>query len=195
MPVPSFTIDGVLPPYVGLNGPGGAFEDLSPYEVSAVEVVTTFGTSPNRRDILRKWLDHRAALRAAGLARGFQWLDGSFVETKEPKDLDTVIFTYRPLDAVGNDVIWNALVLANLALLERGQVMQAFRLDALLIDLDSGNPEFMIDVARYYVGLFSHRRGDDLWKGMLKVRLEDVADDAAALAILEAAPAVGAVGP
>ncbi|MBB6356955.1 hypothetical protein GGR00_004773 [Aminobacter aganoensis] len=144
---------------------------------------------------MRKWLDHRAALRAAGLARGFQWLDGSFVETKEPKDLDTVIFTYRPLDAVGNDVIWNALVLANLALLERGQVMQAFRLDALLIDLDSGNPEFMIDVARYYVGLFSHRRGDDLWKGMLKVRLEDVADDAAALAILEAAPAVGAVGP
>jgi len=144
---------------------------------------------------LRRWLDHRAALRAAGLARGFQWLDGSFVETKEPKDLDTVIFTYRPLHAVGNDAIWNALVLANLDLLERGQVMQAFRLDALLIDLDSGNPEFMIDVTRYYVGLFSHRRGDDLWKGMLKVRLEDVADDAAALAILEAAPAVGAVEP
>src|SRR5690606_3604995 len=100
MPIPHFTIDGVLPPYVGPNGPGGAFEDLSPYEVSATEVVTTFGTTQNRQDILRKWLQHRASLRAAGVVRGFQWLDGSFLEQKEPNDLDTVSLIYRPVQAI-----------------------------------------------------------------------------------------------
>ncbi|WP_397463220.1 DUF6932 family protein [Rhizobium ruizarguesonis] len=77
MPIPSFTIDGVLPPYVGSKAPGGAFEDLSPYEVSAPEVVSTLGTTQNRRDILRRWLNHRSELRAAGITQGFQWLDGS----------------------------------------------------------------------------------------------------------------------
>ncbi|WP_373424748.1 hypothetical protein [Mesorhizobium sp. SARCC-RB16n] len=84
MPIPSFTIDGVLPPYVGPHGPGGAPEDLSPYEVSSVEVVTTFGITDNRRDILRKWLAHRAQLRAAGIVQGFQWLDVASWRRKSP---------------------------------------------------------------------------------------------------------------
>ena len=37
---------------------------------------------------------YRAALRAVGFDRGFQWLDGSFVEDRVPKDLDVVSFTY-----------------------------------------------------------------------------------------------------
>lgn len=189
MPIPSFTIDGVLPPYVGPNGPGGAPEDLSPYEVSSVEVVTTFGTTDNRRDILRKWLAHRGLLRAAGIVQGFQWLDGSFLETKEPNDLDTVSFTYRPLHAV-QLVDWNGFVFAHLNLFHHGQVKQNFRLDAFFVDLH-GHPETIVDAARYYLGLFSHRRGDDIWKGMLKVRLENAADDTDAVAILGPAPAVG----
>lgn len=92
MPIPPFTIDGVLPPYVGPSGPGGAFEDLSPYEVSATEVVATLGATQNRQDILRNWLAHRGLLRDAGIQRGFQWLDGSFLEQKEPNDLDVVSF-------------------------------------------------------------------------------------------------------
>lgn len=35
MPIPGFTIDGVLPPYIGPGGPGGAAEDLSPYTVTS----------------------------------------------------------------------------------------------------------------------------------------------------------------
>lgn len=194
MPISSFTIDGVLPPYVGPHGPGGAFEDLSPYEVSATEVVATLGGTHNRQDILRRWLDHRSRLRAAGIVRGYQWLDGSFLERKEPKDLDTVSFIYRPAHAV-QPADWNAFMLGNFSLIDRGQLKQNFRLDALFVDLD-GNRESIVEVARYYVGLFSHRRGDDLWKGMLKVRLENAADDADALAILGPAPAVGgAVAP
>jgi hypothetical protein len=194
MPIPPFTVDGVLPPYVGPNGPGGAAEDLSPYEASAVEVVASFGTSPNRQDILRRWLDHRAQLRAVGIIQGFQWLDGSFLERKEPADLDTVTFTYRPAHAV-QPADWHGFLMANVHLFQHGQVKLNFRVDAMFVDLH-GHPETIVDVARYYVGLFSHRRDDELWKGMLKVRLENAADDTDALAILGPAPAVGgAVAP
>ena len=62
MPIPAFTIDGVLPPYVGPNGLGGASEDLSPYAVTAMEVVTTLALTEQRTGILRGWLRHRAAL-------------------------------------------------------------------------------------------------------------------------------------
>ncbi|WP_411962174.1 DUF6932 family protein [Mesorhizobium sp. CA4] len=189
MPIPSFTIDGVLPPYVGPHGPGGAPEDLSPYEVSSVEVVTTFGTTDNRRDILRKWLDHRGQLRAAGIVQGFQWLDGSFLEAKEPNDLDTVSFIYRPLHAL-QLANWTRFLAAHQHLIHRGQVKMNFRLDALFVELN-GHPETIVEAGRYYMGLFSHRRGDDLWKGMLKVRLENAADDTDAVAILGPAPAVG----
>ena len=68
--------------------------ELSPYVVTALEVVTSLGTSEARKTILRGWLLHRATLRAVGLDRGFQWLDGSFVEDKVLKDLDVVSFTY-----------------------------------------------------------------------------------------------------
>jgi hypothetical protein len=53
MPIAQFTIDGVLPPYVGPQGPGGAAEDMSPYGVTAFEVVTTLGSSDERKSILR----------------------------------------------------------------------------------------------------------------------------------------------
>ena len=69
---------------------------MSPYAATALEVVTTFGDSPERQVILRGWLAHRAAMREAGFRKGFQWLDGSFVEDKQPRDLDIVTFLYRP---------------------------------------------------------------------------------------------------
>jgi len=130
-------------------------------------------------------------LRANGITQGFQWLDGSFLEQKEPNDLDTVSFVYRPAHAMQMGA-WNVFVAENIPLFDRGQVKTTFRLDALFIDLN-GHPETIVEVARYYMGLFSHRRGDDLWKGMLKVRLENAADDTDALAILGPAPTVGGV--
>lgn len=65
-----------------------------------------------------------------------------------------------------------------------------FSLDAFPVDLD-GSPEALVGSARYFLGLFSHRRGDDLWKGMLQVRIEDIADDEAALAALGPDTATG----
>jgi hypothetical protein len=82
MPILGFNINDILPPYTGPTGPGGAPDDMSPYEVSATEVVTTLSTTPDRQSILHGWLAHRAALRSLGFIRGFQWLDGSFVERR-----------------------------------------------------------------------------------------------------------------
>lgn len=139
-------------------------------------------------------MDHRSLLRHAGIVKGFQWLDGSFLEQKEPNDLDTVSFVYRPAGTIQN-ADWGAFLAENLPLFDRDQLKQNFRLDALFIDLH-GHPETIVELARYYMGLFSHRRGDGLWKGMLKVRLENATDDANALAILGGTPAViGAVAP
>jgi hypothetical protein len=183
MPIPSFNINGVLPPYVGTSGPGGDATDMSPYEVSATEVVTTFGTSAERQKILRGWLEHRAALRALGFDKGFQWLDGSFVEKKDPKDLDVVLFSYRPA-GVSNANLLAQLLRGNLNVFGRAQVKSSYHLDFFAIDLNS-SIEVVVGTSRYFLGLFSHRRLDEVWKGMLQVRLEDDKDDAAAMAVLQ----------
>jgi hypothetical protein len=181
MPIPAFTIDGILPPFVGPQGPGGQAEDMSPYAVTAVEVVTTLGSTDERNAILRGWLEHRAALRRIGFDRGFQWIDGSFVESKVPKDLDVLTFLYRPPGITLDDL--KNLLQANIRLFHRDQVKASFHLDLIAIDLN-GSVEALVYATRYYFGLFSHRRGDYLWKGMLHVRLENAGDDAAALAII-----------
>jgi hypothetical protein len=193
MPIPTFTIDGVLPPYVGPAGPGGTAEDMSPYAVTALEVAITLGSSDQRKTILRGWLRHRAALRRAGFNRGFQWLGGSFVENKEPKDLDVVAFLYRPAGIQNREEMAN-LLRANLNLFGRNQVKATFTLDFFAADLD-GSTEMLVNLTRYWLGLFSHRRGDDLWKGMLQVRLEDAADDTAALAALGPEPTLPSSAP
>jgi hypothetical protein len=190
MPVPEFSIDGVLPPYIGPDGPGGAPSDMSPYAASCVEVVEALGDTPHRRSILRGWITHRRQLRAIGIERGFQWLDGSFVEKKIPSDLDIVTFFHRPVSAMDN-ASFAALFLANGNLLRRHLVKASFNLDSFLVDFN-GSPEGIVNQTRYLLGLFSHRRGDSLWKGMLQVPLDDVADEADAWTEMEELDAVDA---
>ena len=61
--IPNFTLDGILPPFLG-SSPGGLFGLMSPFEVKVFDVAERFGTTDNRKDILRKWLNHRGALRS-----------------------------------------------------------------------------------------------------------------------------------
>ena len=72
---------------------------------------------------------------------------------------------------------------ANQQLFERGAAKAGFLLDAFFIDL-LDPPEFVVDVARYFLGLFSHQRITMVWKGMVHVRLDSEAEDAEALAEL-----------
>jgi hypothetical protein len=164
---------------------------MSPYVASAVEIVSTFGTSAKRKKILAHWLDHRADLRAVGFQQGFQWLDGSFVEDKDPNDLDVVTFVFRPPTAA-DDATFNAFLTANRHVIDPTQIKARYMLDVFFVDLNAF-PESVVSVSRYWFGLFSHRRIDEIWKGMLQVRLEDVTDDLAARTILASAPLGGAV--
>ena len=182
MPIPALTGDGVLPPYIGGRGPGDFADDMSPYVATALEVANTFGRTSKRRSILRGWLDHRAAMRGAGFRRGFQWLDGSFVEDKVPSDLDVVTFLYRP-PGVGDRDALATVIHAHSGIFQRTIVRQRYCLDHFPVDLN-GSPEGIVATSRYFLGLFSHRREDSLWKGMIQVRLEDRDDDVAAIAAL-----------
>jgi len=176
MPIPVFTIDGILPPFTGA-GPGDDSAFMSPYQADALEVAVLFGTGPRRREILGKWLDHRSALRDLGFDAGFQWLDGSFLEEKEPNDLDIVSFFYYPT-ALSTEIqkisFWNS----HLDVFDRQRVRASFLLDAFFIELE-GAPETLVSLSRYYLQLFSHQRESYLWKGMVQVPLGNANDDAA----------------
>ena len=181
MGIPLFTIDGILPPFTG-TGPGDDPSLMSPYGADAAEVVRRFYTTAQRRQILEGWLDHRIALRGIGIASGFQWLDGSFLEEKEPNDLDIVCFLRLP-EEVKTDAERLALLNENLALFDCSAVKGAYSLDAFFIDLN-GSPEALVSLSRYFLQLFSHQRETFLWKGMIQVPLED-ANDAEARGQLE----------
>jgi uncharacterized protein DUF6932 len=192
MPLPAFNIDGVIPPFVGAHGPGGVPEDLSPYKASVLETVHALSFSEGRKSILRGWLLHRKALRAIGFNDGFQWVDGSFVEqNKEPKDIDVVMFFRRPPTA-NNAIDLAKHIQANLPVFSRMQVKATFHVDFMPVDLD-GTPEVLVDLTRYYAGLFSHRRTDFVWKGMIQVPM-DGSGDQAALDFLGPEPTLASTG-
>lgn len=76
------------------------------------------------------------------------------------------------------------LMRANPEVLLTAPIKAVRRLDSFLVDLDA-TTEAIIDATRYWCGLFSHRRGDDLWKGMVKVSLDPAEDDIALLSLAE----------
>jgi hypothetical protein len=89
--IPAWTADGVLPP---INASQPVSPERSPYVVSLTDYVLRFSDTPERRAVLDGYLRYRAALHAAGVVQGFQWIDGSFLEHVEvtegrtPNDID-----------------------------------------------------------------------------------------------------------
>jgi hypothetical protein len=188
MGIPEFTIDGILPPFVG-EGPGDDSSMMSPYDVDPEEVIRRFCTTHERERILRGWLDHRSALRSIGIVSGFQWLDGSFLEEKEPNDLDVVCFFHLPehIRTEQEQVsFWND----HWELFDRFEMKNAFHLDAFFLPLD-GDPETLVSLARYYLQLFSHQRQTFLWKGMVQVPLRGIEDAEAREQLVAFIPATG----
>lgn len=180
MPIPAFTPEGVLPPYIG--DPRQP-HDLSPYPATILELCGRFNSSPVRVEILRGFLTFRQRLRTAGFVAGFQWLDGSFLEDIErtegraPRDLDVVTF-YMPPGMAFNQQVFNS----QRDLFDRAAVKVAYHLDHFFVDMQA-HPEAVIEHSRYWTHLFSHRR-DKLWKGMLRLELNTPVDDNSAATIL-----------
>ena len=188
MPVPPFDPSGVIPPFLGAN-PGQAAAFMSPYVVEPAEVVDALSHSARRCEILDGWLTHRERLQNIGFDAGFQWLDGSFVENKDPNDLDVVTFLSRPnfLPTLQDLAQYRA---AHSLLFDRAPVKSVYHLDFFPIDLSMPGPN-LVNIARYWCGLFSHRRGDSRWKGMLNVTLQPQGNAVARLALTHAKQRLG----
>lgn len=100
MALPAFDHNGVLPPFVGVVTDR---TKMSPYQVTISELCSALGKSPQRKAILRGFLELRKALRLLQFTNSFHWIDGSFVEDVEsrrgrpPADIDVITFGSYPL--------------------------------------------------------------------------------------------------
>lgn len=176
--IPDFTISGALPPFLGISPVAGAL--MSPFATTLTRIAGKLCGSPARREIFKGLISYRQALATIGMDNGFQWLSGSFMEdierleARNPNDVDVVTFCHRPAGAK-DDAAWRTFFGANIHLLDARMVKPVFKSDAYLVDLDT-IPTNVVNQARYWFGLFSHRR-DGLWKGMLQVPLAVTQDD------------------
>jgi hypothetical protein len=177
--IPDFTISGILPPFLGSTATDPAL--MSPYETSLVRIAGKLCGSPERKEIFRGLLKYRQELVSLGFTDGFQWLSGSFMEdiekleTRQPRDVDLVTFCHRPA-AILDDAAWATFVNANVKLLLWQLVKPVYKCDAYFVDLNT-EPENIVNQARYWFGLFSHRR-TGIWKGLLQIPLAVTKDDA-----------------
>ena len=191
VPIPPWTAAGVIPP-VNLRSATGA--DRSPYTVSLSDVVLQLGTTRERRAILDGLLRYRERLHVAGLVRGFQWLDGSFLEQIElleerpPNDLDVVTFFHLPSGATQRDIQAHLAEAFPLARAERDTVKAVFHVDPYWVCLDKP-PGALVRSSAFWYSMWSHRR-DASWKGFVQIDLGD-AKDAIAAAELRTPPTTG----
>jgi len=188
MPIPDFDHNQVLPPHLG--DPRQA-DELSPFPVTSEEVCAKLATSPERRAILQGWLDFRQRLATFNIADGFQWLDGSFmedIETSEaraPHDLDLITYFVLPPGLPPSQFI-STVQVGLPEFFDRDRSRQTFHLDHFPVHLQV-NGKALVDITRYWTGLFSHRR-NGVWKGMLRVELNTAASDNNAAALLNKQP-------
>ncbi len=185
--IPRYNLSGVLPPYVA-DPTNPAL--MSPYRASLAKMVERFGTSPRRLQILWGLTQYRQELVNIGLS-GFQWLDGSFVEDiekterRDPGDIDLVTFFKRPSVPRGDDLAMRDLVRANVRLFKPSETKIHFSCDAYFVDLDT-DVTSVVGRARYWYGLFSHKRTTMLWKGLLEIALGDASEETEAAKLIRA---------
>ena len=187
-PVPDWDDRGLLPPYLD---EAGASTNRSPYRVSLTNVIVRFGNTAARRDLLTGLLDFRAALHGAGLARGFQWVNGSFVTdimriaSREPRDIDVVTFFHVPDGYTEMDVHNQSP-----EIFEHSRNKDLHQIDTYFVGLESYDINSLAHLFAYWNNLWSHTRREDngiaLWKGYLELDLSDHEDAVARTALDQA---------
>ena len=124
-------------------------------------------------------LDYRDALHQAGLTRGFQWINGSFLqnvegtEGRDPNDIDIVTFFHVP-----NGHTQQTLLARFLHLFDHTQLKERYSIDAYSEILDPGDLEAIIQRSVYWHSIWSHTRGG-IWKGYLQISLGNDQDEVA----------------
>ena len=179
--IPDWTHSGVLLASLPDNPTS---PNRSPYIVSLVDLVGHLGFTQHRRHLLAGLLKFREGLHQAGLVRGFQWVNGSFVEYTEqiaerpPNDIDVVTFFYIP-SGQSIESLWHA----HQDLFSPHVVKANHNADAYWVPFNPDAPEDVVKQATYWYSLWSHNR-DGLWKGFLQIDLAPI-DDAEARLTLE----------
>ena len=188
MPIPSFDMRGLLPPFIGVDA---TTQERSPYLTNMPELVTALGTTPQRRQLLRNLISYRQLLGAEGYTSGIQFVDGSFVENVEghsgrpPGDIDVFSILNAPQKYIVNPPEWatTGLPFWQAEIVDRDRNKLRFALDTYALLFEELQPLGLIQGTIYWYGLFSHQRGTLAWKGFAALLL-DPAGDQAALATL-----------
>ena len=178
--IPDWDYSGLLPPF--LDNPASP-RDRSPYRAPLVDVAARFGGSESRRRLLSGLLDFRAALHGAGLVRGFQWINGSFVENiessqgREPGDIDAVTFFHVP-----EGYTEESFASAFPDFFNPSAMKWDFGVDAYLAAVNLNDPETIARRAAYWHDVWSHTREGGR-KGYLQVDLDPREDESARAAL------------
>ncbi|BGD48089.1 TPA: DUF6932 family protein [Pseudomonas aeruginosa] len=170
--IPLWNHQGIIPP-IDESNPTSPVR--APYQTDMVQIVERYATTFERCDVLEGFLSHRAQIHRMGIASGFQWLDGSFMENVEllegrhPNDMDVVMFADIP------KAVEQALQPQDIQMLvDNPWIKENYKVDFYLLPL-SESPETLIEMAAYWYSMWSHRRSMQ-WKGFLSVRLESGLD-------------------
>ena len=189
-PIPRWNANGLLPPYLG--DPASSVS-RSPYPISLADLVSQFGYTPTRCQILSGFLNFRAALHQAGLVQGFQWVNGSFVadimkiENREPRDIDVVTCFHLPEGYNQRD-----FARIHSELFDHARNKSLYDTDTLFQVLDNNDSRYLANRFAYFNGLWSHTRQGE-WKGYLELDLS-ADEDAVAWSVLNGNPSEEAAG-
>jgi len=174
--IPNHNQSGVLPPFhpnMSVTAPGA----MAPYKSSLIEVISRFGTTLERINILKGFINYRENLKRLGITEGLQWIDGSFVEQVElnlgrpPSDIDVVTYFFRPTILL-DDEKWQEFIHLNQDIVNIDFCKRTYSTDAYYVDLSS-HPIYLVNQTQYWFGLFSHQRDTYLWKGLIEIKLEE----------------------
>lgn len=191
LPIPGFNGNGLMPPFIGGDATSA---NRSPYFTHMTEVVETFGTTAERRSLLRNLISYRTLLAEEGYVSGVQFIDGSFVENIElaanrpPSDIDVFSILNLPSKYVGaapellqqGEAFWRDRV-AN-----REHNKEHLKLDTYALLVEGTPLGDMLQAVMYWYSLFSHQRDTFAWKGFLAIVVDPASDQAAAAMLGEA---------
>ena len=168
--------EGFIPP---IGSSGSTSYDRSPYVISLSDLIEDFGHTPARQRLLSGFLSYRDMLHQMGITRGFQWINGSFLEnieerdSREPEDIDVVTFFYLP-----SGYTEETLMDADQSAFDPSYIKSKYQVDAYYVVLNAEHMDYIIESSTYWYSLWSHTR-DGQWKGYLQVDLANVEDESA----------------